>query len=354
VLAFRQQILSATWAPRFSLHFSVLLGVGHADIASLAHSGMSTIHHHLQRMSCDIRTTAGWRRPVPEASGKQGEALRAEAIGPVRQSAAASSRGAVSLPMAGIRGFTAHNLVTIPAARRWTERVPTERVGRRKGAVFRAEVSAPASYRSGAITVHRLTTMLAAGWSSQTLRKEQMVVRSAASSRSLPMASMRPTGTVTGSRPLMSPGALRSIERTVTERLVSPMLRRNRDAFSDPAGGRSREKSLGPVERRFNRGSGTQIQSRVTYRRIELTWRRSNEAPAGTRVSTPTESPFASTASPRRSSPTTASADVVTLSPPAAFSGPLGLDAGQLDRLTDDVIRRVERRVRIARERRGL
>jgi hypothetical protein len=45
---------------------------------------------------------------------------------------------------------------------------------------------------------------------------------------------------------------------------------------------------------------------------------------------------------------------VVTLSPPAAFSGPLGLDAGQLDRLTDDVIRRVERRVRIARERRGL
>jgi hypothetical protein len=50
----------------------------------------------------------------------------------------------------------------------------------------------------------------------------------------------------------------------------------------------------------------------------------------------------------------TGPADVMTLPPQASFSGPSGLDASQLDRLTDDVIRRVERRVRIARERRGL
>jgi hypothetical protein len=39
---------------------------------------------------------------------------------------------------------------------------------------------------------------------------------------------------------------------------------------------------------------------------------------------------------------------------PATAASAFSLDASQLDRLTDDVIRRVERRARIARERRGL
>jgi hypothetical protein len=53
-----------------------------------------------------------------------------------------------------------------------------------------------------------------------------------------------------------------------------------------------------------------------------------------------------------RSTPDTFPADAHKDAPPVLLAA--SVDARLLDRLTDDVIRRVERRIRIERERRGL
>ncbi len=93
----------------------------------------------------------------------------------------------------------------------------------------------------------------------------------------------------------------------------------------------------------------------VTHRPVELAWRQSHAEPAGTAKRVPTEVPIsaAPSARPSSTSPPT-SAGVTTAAPGASTPRAVSLDSSQLDRLAEDVIRRVERRVRIARERRGL
>jgi hypothetical protein len=88
----------------------------------------------------------------------------------------------------------------------------------------------------------------------------------------------------------------------------------------------------------------------------ELVWRRARRSPDDA----PSEGrhpdlPSSSTRASARSVPTPAAANEAPgRAERAAATSVTNLDPALLDRLTDDVIRRVERRVRIERERRGL
>ena len=103
------------------------------------------------------------------------------------------------------------------------------------------------------------------------------------------------------------------------------------------------------------RGHPAGAARQVTPGPVELGWRRSDIAVAGTSPQVSIEGTAPAAPSVRRPSTSPPNVAGMTASPAAIGTPrPFSLDASQLDRLTDDVIRRVERRVRIARERRGL
>jgi hypothetical protein len=87
----------------------------------------------------------------------------------------------------------------------------------------------------------------------------------------------------------------------------------------------------------------------------DLVWSASRGAPAGTSVVAPPAAASAWPSRPPRSVPELVTA--VETPPSVASAGAAritALDPALVDRLTDDVIRQVERRVRIERERRGI
>jgi len=311
VRAFTRQSISVTWAPQITLRFSLALSDRHPCRASLVQLGMSTTHQHVQRVWNDVRTTGAWRLSAHEASGRHRGASRAASFRVVQRSADVFCRGVASSSMRRIRANTLHRLLTLPVARRSTERAPTERVVHRGGDVFGRGVASSSMRRSKAVTVLRLLTV---------------------------------------------PVARRSSERTLTGRVFDSMLHSDRRAIVRSLAGDGRRASLERRDnRRSHRDSSTDPSRLVRHRPVELTWRRFHESPAGAAPSTPSQIPFAAMpVSPRSSTSPTASADAVTSVPATNPARAFSLDASQLDRLTDDVIRRVDRRARIARERRGL
>jgi hypothetical protein len=88
---------------------------------------------------------------------------------------------------------------------------------------------------------------------------------------------------------------------------------------------------------------------------LELTWRRAPRLPTSVieKQKEELESSIIAPSMDRSHRVTTAVAPVHPMSMPLPVQ-PANLDPGFVDRLTDDVIRRVERRLRIERERRGL
>lgn len=93
----------------------------------------------------------------------------------------------------------------------------------------------------------------------------------------------------------------------------------------------------------------------VAHRPVDLTWRRPSTAAEATSRSTPIDERVGERSSARQAlAPQRIVPDITRSAVQTNQARPFSLDASQLDRLTDDVIRRVDRRVRIARERRGL
>lgn len=102
-------------------------------------------------------------------------------------------------------------------------------------------------------------------------------------------------------------------------------------------------------------GAVARPSSRALHRPADLIWR---TAPHTAAAVVDREAPFAAHVPPRpvplavRSTPDTSPVDAHKARPPVLSAA--SVDARLLDRLTDDVIRRIERRIRIERERRGL
>jgi hypothetical protein len=310
VHAFTRQIISVTWAPQIRLHLTLAQIDRRPSIASVVHAGVSTSHHHVQRVWNVVRTTAAWRLSAHEASERYRGASRVARVPAIERRADAFGSGVAPLSMCHTRPVAGRQLLTLPVVHRSTERTLTECVVQRHADVFRTGVASSMG-RTSAITMHRLRTTSVA---------------------------RRPT------------------ERTPKGRFIDPMLHSDRRAPVRPLGGAARRALLGRNDDRHSYRTGlVDPPRRVTHRPLELTWRRSTQSAAGQTPSTPIEAPFAGAPSPGRSSLTqSASASVVTSGSATDPARPFNLDASQLDRLTDDVIRRVDRRVRIARERRGL
>ena len=149
-----------------------------------------------------------------------------------------------------------------------------------------------------------------------------------------------------------APVAYRSIEKTSVARFADRTLHSVTRWTIRSLAESARQASPAPPVSRASMRERVGVPPRVTGRPVELTWRRSTPSPSTPSASMPLETAFAVPAS--RRSTSTAPSTNTSVSPAALPTRAFSLDANQLDRLTDDVIRRVERRVRIARERRGL
>lgn len=108
---------------------------------------------------------------------------------------------------------------------------------------------------------------------------------------------------------------------------------------------------------RARRQLAIETPAALPHRSPDIVWRRP-AAPVTTReAGEPTRRGIATSSRELAGSiqaPARSAADAVAGSTPPLPLQPIPFDAALVDRLTDDVIRRVERRVRIERERRGL
>jgi hypothetical protein len=355
VHAFTRQIISVIWAPRITLHFGVAPSDRRPSMAPVVQPGGSTTHQHVQRMWTDVRTTGPWRPTAHETSGGRRERSRPTSFPAVERRADAFGRGVAALSRRHARAAFARRALMVPVARRSAKSTLTDRVVERQADVFRPSV-ASSIRRARAVAMYGpLAASVARGSAERTLTV-RVVQRHADVFRTTVALSIRRTMTVAVQRLLTAPVARRVTETPLTDRFADPMLHSERRAPRRSLAGAGRRSLLGRDDDRHSHRTGlTDGAQRVTHRPIELTWQRSTPPASGHTPSTPVEATFAGAPFPGRSSFTQpASAGVVTSVPATNPARPFNLDASQLDRLTDDVIRRVERRVRIARERRGL
>jgi len=144
-----------------------------------------------------------------------------------------------------------------------------------------------------------------------------------------------------------------AVRRFVRDQRVSPIqgsrFRRRGSAAESPTRLTARSRALPPLA-----GEGA-AYSPQAYRAAEMSWRSASTQPAMRSMNERPHSVSSSPGSDRAHSSDTFPPEAMsTRQEPIAAPLQPQLTAALVDRLTDDVIRRVERRVRIERERRGL
>jgi hypothetical protein len=312
VHALTRQTIAVAWAPQITLHVSLPSSDRVALAASVVQRAGSPTRQQVAHGWRDLHTTRTWRLCTYETLVRHRASSRAAGVDAARRRAGEFAPTVIASRIGRATTATGYEPLRVPTGLRATQTALTGHIAQRHAG--RLHPIGSLSFRKdSATTLHRIL--------------------SASVSR-------------------------RSTTRTLSDHTDHQTVYSHSRASIQQIAELERRTFVSRVEERHQQRPGPSDDSHGSQRSVRpiaFTWRRSSPSDSGSTASMPIEASFTSVSSRGRASMTQPTSPRVAVAAQATTQvRPFNLDAGQLDRLTDDVIRRVERRVRIARERRGL